>query len=124
MKKFFLLAAVLTLLFPACTSVGVKKLEDKEFTIEGINDTEWTYFSFETGATVGRSTFLSDEEDAAWAERDDWDFAICGNRLKTNGGDSGKGLGGVHKNTTDNYYEIESAYSGSYQLDSLQTILE
>jgi len=108
----------------ACTQTRETKLEDKEITITGINDTEWTYFSFETGSVVGRSTFLSEGEDEAWAARDDWDFAICGDRLKTNGGDSGKGLGGVHKNTTDNYYQIESAYSGTYQLDSLQTVVD
>lgn len=115
---------MLMLLATACTSMKVRTLEDKELTIEGINDTEWTYFSFESGSVVGRSTFLSDEEDAAWAGRGDWDFAICGDLLKTNGGDSGNGLGGVVKNTTDNYYLIESAYSGAYLLDSLQTVKE
>lgn len=107
----------------ACKSSRETVLEDKEYTIEGINDTEWTYFSFDTGCVVGQSTFLSAEEDAEWAGRSDWDFAICGNRLKTNGGDSGSGLGGVYRNTTDNYYQIETAHSGVYQQDSLQTVI-
>lgn len=124
MKRLFFYAALMMLFLASCTSDKEKSLEDKEYTIEGITDTEWTYFSFESGTVVGRSSFLSEEEDAAWADRGDWDFAICGNRLRTNGGDSGKGLGGVVRNTTSNYYQIDAAYSGAYLQDSFQTITD
>lgn len=56
-----------------------------ECTLNGLSADKWTYFSFETGDVVGQSTFADEQEDASWAARTDWDLAICGEHLKTNG---------------------------------------
>ena len=80
MKKILLIIA-LVLSLAACKNRGgeskVPNLRD-ELTIGGLSDDKWTYFSFESGEVVGQSTFASEEEDAAWAARKDWDLAICG----------------------------------------------
>lgn len=88
-----------------------------ELTISGLSDDKWTYFSFETGNTVGTSEFLSSEEDALWAQRKDWDFAICGDYLKTNSGTSGIGNGGVLKDETSNFLLLEEAPVFGYLTD-------
>ena len=93
-----------------------------EITVSGLSDDKWTYFSFEKGETVGTSTFASDEEDAQWAERTDWDFAICGDYLKTNGGASGKGLGGLLRDTEHKFATLETAPESGYEEDIIQII--
>lgn len=88
-----------------------------EVTIRGLEDGKWTYFSIAKGETVGTSTFLSEEEDALWAERTDWDFAICGDHLKTNSGTSGKGSGGILRDTEHNFQTLREAPSDGYLTD-------
>jgi len=88
-----------------------------EMTISGLGDEYWTYFSFAKGETVGCSDYCDAEQDALWAERSDWDFAICGNKIKTNSGDSGKGMGGVQRNTSDSFSTLEFAPSDGYLTD-------
>ena len=80
MKK----TVIILLILAACLCCACKQGESKvpaistEVTIHGLEDGKWVYFSIKDGETVGSSTFLSEEEDKAWAERTDWDFAICG----------------------------------------------
>ena len=94
--RIIALAALAALALSSCQGNGKREAPvSGELTIHGLEDGKWTYFSVETGESVGSSTFLSEEEDAAWAQREDWDFAICGDYLKTNGGTSGKGAGGI-----------------------------
>lgn len=88
-----------------------------ELTINGLSDSLWTYFSFEKGAVVGSSRYYSESDDAEWAKRTDWDFAICGDFLKTNSGDSGNGSGGVQRNTTDTFATLETAPETGYLTD-------
>jgi len=88
-----------------------------ELTINGLSDTHWTYFSFSLGETVGSSEYCNEEQDAEWAKRTDWDFAICGDKIKTNSGDSGIGLGGVQRNTTDAFSTLEIAPTEGYLTD-------
>lgn len=88
-----------------------------EVTLSGLDDGRWTYFSVESGEPVGSSTFLSEEEDAEWADRDNWDFAICGNYLKTNGGTSGKGAGALMRDTGHNFQTLTEAPSEGYLTD-------
>lgn len=90
--RIIALAALAALALSSCQGNGKREAPvSGELTLHGLEDGKWTYFSVETGESVGSSTFLSEEEDAAWAQREDWDFAICGDYLKTNGGTSGKG---------------------------------
>lgn len=98
-------------------SEGVPNISGEQV-ISGLSDTQWTYFSFETGDVVGTSTFASDEEDEVWSKRKDWDFAICGDYLKTNGGTSGEGLGGIQRDSTATFATIVEAPSTGYLLDS------
>lgn len=98
-------------------SEGVPNISGEQV-ISGLSDTQWTYFSFETGDVVGTSTFASDEEDEVWSMRKDWDFAICGDYLKTNGGTSGEGLGGIQRDSTATFATIVEAPSTGYLLDS------
>lgn len=86
--------------------------------IEGLSDSLWTYFSFSKGMVVGQSRFGSTEDDAAWFSRTDWDFAVCGDKLRTNGGESGKGFGGVQIDSTTNYLLLDIAPEDGYIIDS------
>lgn len=91
-------------------------------TLNGISSTNWTYFRFETGEVVGQSTFGSSAEDSLWASRSDWDFAIAGDYLKTNGGTSGNGLGAVQRITTGDYSSLTQAPASGYTVDTLGVI--
>ncbi len=55
----------------------------------------WTYISLESGTVVGTGKLGDAESDAAWAMRRDWDIAVCDTLLRTNGGNSGIGFGGI-----------------------------
>lgn len=89
-----------------------------EVTIHGLEEGRWVYFSIKDGATVGSSTFLSESEDAEWAARTDWDFAICGDYLKTNGGTSGKGSGGILRDSGHNFQTLKEAPAEGYLTDT------
>jgi len=89
-----------------------------ELTINGLSDSLWTYFSFEKGETVGSSKFGNEDQDSEWSERRDWDFAICGDRLKTNSGESGIGFGGVQRNSTETFVTLETAPEDGYLKDA------
>ena len=93
-----------------------------ELTIHGLSEEHWTYFSFEKGEVVGTGKFDDDADDAAWAKRRDWDFAICGDRLKTNSGTSGEGLGGVQKDNAHNFTTLSTAPTDGYLVDEEQII--
>ena len=115
--------AVLTVLV-SCNMTGDKSVPNvsEDITIHGLSSEYWTYFSFEKGEVVGTGKFDDDADDAAWAGRKDWDFAICGDRMKTNSGTSGKGMGGVQKNTTHNFATLEKAPVEGYVTDEIHVI--
>lgn len=83
-----------------------------------LSGTEWTYFCFETGRVVGTSAFGNSGQDAAWAERTDWDIAFCGDYIRTNSGASGVGYGGIQRNTTDNFFSLTEAPEEGYIIDT------
>ena len=125
MKRIFAILSVLVLLAGCKDGSGVEDAVPAvsgELTITGLGDDHWTYFSFEKGEVVGTSTFASEEEDALWAERTVWDFAICGDCIKTNGGDSGCGLGGLLQDTGHNFLTLETAPQSGYEEDIIQII--
>ncbi len=101
---------------------GPAPQDEKEIVISGLGSNHWTYFSFEKGTSIGTSRFLSDEEDKSWAQRNDWDFAICGDYLKTNGGTSGSHLGGMYKDTQNNFLNIEEAPIEGYSIDEIGAV--
>lgn len=118
------------IIFVTCAAIcscngGFGKTEPNvaaELTIHGLSEEHWTYFSFEKGEVVGTGKFDDDADDAAWAKRKDWDFAICGDRLKTNSGTSGEGLGGVQKDNAHNFTTLSTAPTEGYLVDEEQII--
>lgn len=124
MKKIIVIFAALAVLCSCKGSEGDAPQPNvsQEITIHGLSEDYWTYFSFETGDVVGTGKFDDEEDDAAWAKRTDWDLAICGDLIKTNGGDSGIGEGGVQKNNTHNFATLETAPTEGYLEDEVQII--
>lgn len=120
-SAILLSAAVATaLVFTSCNGSGNREpAVSDEITISGLEDGKWTYFSVESGEVVGTSTFLSDEEDALWAKRGDWDFAICGDYLKTNGGTSGEGAGAIQRDESHNFTTLKEAPDEGYLTDEV-----
>lgn len=115
---------ILLLILAACLCCACNHNESKEpvieaeVTIHELDNGKWLYFSIKDGETVGTSTFLSDEEDKLWAARSDWDFAICGDYIKTNSGTSGNGKGGILRDETHNFQTLKEAPSDGYLIDS------
>lgn len=130
MKRRFIISVFvvfLALLMSCRNGSGERTLpniREDGLVISGLSEDKWTYFSFEKGETVGQSTFLSEEEDAIWAARKDWDFAICGDYLKTNGGTSGSGMGGVLRDQEHNFVTLEEAPSEGYLQDKEKRVLK
>ena len=58
----------------------------KTLSVEGLSDDRWVYISLETGSKVGESPLGDAAQDAAWKARTDWDIALCGELIRTNGG--------------------------------------
>ncbi len=117
--KTVLLALIsASLLFSCRSGSGPEPVVESEVTIGGLTVDKWVYFSIKTGETVGTSTFLSETEDAEWSARRDWDFAICGDYLKTNSGSSGEGRGGILRDGTHNFQTLTEAPSEGYLTDT------
>lgn len=60
----------------------------KTLSVEGLSDDQWVYISLETGRKIGTSPLGDAAQDAAWKARTDWDIALCGELIRTNGGTS------------------------------------
>ena len=120
MKKVKILSLILAAsLCSACNHNESKEpVIEAEVTIHELDNGKWLYFSIKDGETVGTSTFLSDEEDKLWAARSDWDFAICGDYIKTNSGTSGNGKGGILRDETHNFQTLKEAPADGYLIDS------
>lgn len=119
-----LLILAVSAAFCSCSG-GIGKREPNvsaEITLHGLSEDHWTYFSFEKGEVVGTGKFNDAESDAEWHTRKDWDFAICGDRIKTNSGDSGIGRGGIQKDNAHNYATLTTAPTDGYITDETQII--
>lgn len=82
----FLSAGVVALLFSCNKEENNPAIESKTFEIDASNSLGWKYFSFSENDTIS----VSDPSVST-----DWDLAFQRYRIKTNGGESGKGLGGA-----------------------------
>lgn len=102
-KKILIFLSFLPLFaLTACSSDdggGSISHEEKSVTSVSEGTDKWTYYSLEDGKTVGTSKFGDAEEDSKWASRDDWDIAVSGDLIRTNGGNSGSGRGGIVEKT-------------------------
>ena len=119
MKKQIILLFVI-LLSVSCASDKSKVHDEKVITIQGINETHWTYFSLSKGEVVGTSLFGSQEEDEIWKNRKDWDFAICGEYLRTNSGTSGIGEGGIIYMDGVDFEQINDTFQGAFEVDEIK----
>ena len=99
-------------------NTSVELTADEELTIKGISDTYWTYISLERNEVVGTSAFDSPEEDMKWRNRLDWDIAICGDKLRTNSGESGDGNGGLTYLEDLRYEDITSSTPLQFEVDN------
>lgn len=95
---------------------------EQEVTLEGLSADMWTYYSLSDGLTVGQSEFANAREDSLWAERGDWDFAIAGDYIKTNGGTSGKGEGGIFPLPGSDWASISEGPADGYIIDEVGEI--
>ena len=117
MLRTALFILAISLMLSSCQGTVRQPVLSGEVTF-ALSDTEWTYFSFETGTVVGTSTFGDDAQDALWRDRTDWDIAFCGDLIRTNSGTSGRGKGGIQRNTTDNYNTLTVAPVEGYIADT------
>lgn len=112
MKRHLLYIAisVIAAISPSCSSEEtgetVEPSNDTELTVTGLSDDQWTYISLRKNTIVGHSAVDDPESDAAWAERTDWDLAVCGDLIRTNSGTSGRGNGGLRRIDGIQYDEI------------------
>lgn len=96
MKNFWKWAfsIALMILCAACVREGSVSDEDRVMRIE-LRDNAWTYISLTEGRVVGTGKLGSEEDDSAWAARQDWDIALCNGAIRTNGGSSGRGQAAI-----------------------------
>ena len=87
--------AVLSLLASCKEEVDdtpVLRQSETELTLE---PGKWIYYRISDNTMVGRSTIGDTEQDKEWADRLDWDIAFSEGGIRTNGGASGRGNGGI-----------------------------
>ncbi len=124
-NNIFLFAILsLMLLVSACSSDspesgGVKKGKENVATPIANDNSKWTYYSLENNKLVGTSNFSDSIADKQWAARDDWDIAVCGDLIRTNGGDSGAGQGGIQEASED-YSTLKKAPESGYATDAYE----
>ena len=56
---------------------------------------KWIYYSISDSTIVGRSDIGDAEQDQEWAAQMNWDIAFSESGIRTNGGTSGRGNGGL-----------------------------
>ena len=57
-------------------------------------------------------------QDAAWKARTDWDIALCGELIRTNGGTSGNGQGAVQRVQNKSFNALDQAPADGYTTDT------
>lgn len=93
-----LLTAVLFLTAVSCRDKSsddrdpVKVNRSVTFTLE---PGKWIYYSISDSSIVGKSDIGSAADDEEWKGRSDWDIALSESGIRTNGGSSGCGKGGL-----------------------------
>lgn len=122
MKKLLLL--IFLAAFASCSddTGGSESEKDRYLNIGAVTNDTWTYVSLATGKVVGTSPANSAEHDAEWAQRTDWDLALCGTYMRTNGGTSGTGNGGAIKVQGTSYESISSPTLQDFAVDSVYTV--
>lgn len=117
--KPFLYAGLCALTATTCSSEEetVTASADNYLNVTSLTGNQWHYISLASGRVVGTSPLGSVQEDSAWAQRLDWDLALCGSLIRTNSGTSGQGRGGLKKMTGTSYEGIETPSDGTFDTD-------
>lgn len=71
---------------------------------------DWLYFNLRTGEQFNTQAPNYDIPEGEQKEREDWDLAFCGYRLRTNSGTSGIGMGGAADLGYGNYNHWTHVY--------------
>ena len=77
---------------------------------------QWTYVSLTKGCVVGTCALNDSAAQRQWARRTDWDMAVCNGMIRTNGGDSGCGLGAAAV-ASQAYEDTDAAQPAGYLTD-------
>ena len=120
--KLFLLFIFFVGTHSACTSDNAadvpETISEQTGNIIEVKEMEWTYYSLEKGQVIGSSAFGDSDADSLWKHRQDWDFAICGDMIRTNSGTSGIGQGGLIA-TDRPYDQLGEAPAADYTEDQV-----
>lgn len=97
-------------------SIATKKITKKDVKDYGM----WYYFSFEKGDFVGEGKAdPADGDDAKWKAKTDWDIAFHRGNVRTNGGTSGNGQGGILNANSKDFDAIKEVPSGEFTVDKI-----
>ena len=112
MKKTFFLLIALIWISAACKKIDNKSLIlSQAFEINSTSTTKWKYFSFEKNDTVTVADPMTSSS---------WDLAFQRYRIRTNGGSSGKGLGGA----ANSYAKLQAGFDGLKNVSDTSTFVE
>ena len=99
MRKILSLSVMAIVLMASCSSNNDPESmgDTKESSINATSYTTWNYYSFANDTVVGKGEETT-ADNALWAKRADWDFAVCRYSVKTNSGSSTSvnAVGGVY----------------------------
>lgn len=123
MKSFWKWAFPITLMIlcAACVRESSVADEDRVMRIE-LHDNVWTYISLTEGKVVGTGKLGSEEDDSAWAARQDWDIALCNGAIRTNGGSSGQGQAAIFE-VTEPYETVGTDSPATLNSDSAEFVI-
>ena len=100
MKKYLFIALASIFALASCDNKETKTPnpgETNSYAIDATSSTTWTYFSLTEGKKVGTGE-ETETDNATWAARKDWDFAVNRYHVRTNSGKatSAGAQGGVY----------------------------
>jgi hypothetical protein len=93
--------------------------QDGVFMYDCSDYTQWYFFSFEEGTVIGSCDAMDSLANEEWRKRIDWDLAFHRQNIKSNGGISGAGLGGIMEYVQDefNFDTVLEAPETGYIID-------
>lgn len=115
---FFMLALSVAILSGCADDNGSDAAKKVEGTMQIDNKTDaWTYVSLTQNRVVGTCALGDTVSERQWAQRSDWDIAVCGGMIRTNSGTSGSGNGGI-TSTSAPYESVDVAPETDYHVDT------
>ncbi len=99
--------------------------QDGVFVHDCSNYTLWHFFSFEKGEVIGSCDAMDSLANEEWSKRTDWDLAFHRQNIKSNGGVSGVGQGGImeYVQTNFDFDAVHSAPEEGYVVDVPDSVI-